>query len=255
LAKCEEQIKLAGNDALKWSRDNAYGSAFPDATKGVMSAGWYFSLDQASDISVAYQLDPKADYIDALVGNMNYEAGTNPVNVTYVTGLGLKRQREVVAQYAKNDRRVLAPAGIPIGNIQSNFDYLTNYGASGNELTKLSYPSDSGSTAPYPFYDRWADTWNVTTEFITVNQARSLLSVATLAAQTASKDKPWKSATAKIVVPPAVVPLDEPVYLSLNTAGLDLTHARIIWEGRDQEPDFGATYAFTPKNTGEQWVE
>ncbi len=255
LAACENQIKLAGNDALTWSQNNAYGSAFPTATKHVMSAGWYFSLDQASDMAVAYQLDPRQDYLDALVGNMNYEAGSNPVNVAYLTGIGLKRQREVVSQYAKNDRRVLPPAGIPIGNITSNYSFLPTYGASGNELSKLSFPSDAGSSNVYAFYDRWADVWNVTGEFVSVNQARSLMAVATLANRTAAKSTPWKSAAARVVIPSTVVPLDEPVTLTLDTAGLNLAGARILWEGRDQEPDFGATYTFTPRNIGDQWVE
>jgi hypothetical protein len=118
LAKCEEPIKLAGEDALKWSNQNAYGTSFPEATKRVRAAGWYFSLDQASDMAVAHQLNPKSEYVDALVSNLNYEGGTNPVNVTYVTGLGLKRQREIVHRWANNNRQTLPMDGIPIGNIQ-----------------------------------------------------------------------------------------------------------------------------------------
>jgi hypothetical protein len=60
---------------------------------------------------------------------MNYEGGCNPVNVTYLTGLGSRRQREIVDQYAQNDRRVLPPSGIPIGNIQAAFQYMPNYGS------------------------------------------------------------------------------------------------------------------------------
>ena len=55
---------------------------------------------------------------------MNYEGGSNPVNVTYLTGLGTRRQREIVSQYAQNDRRVLPPSGLPIGNIQASFQYM-----------------------------------------------------------------------------------------------------------------------------------
>ena len=44
-------------------------------------------------MAVAYAIDPKPEYIDALVGAMNFEGGCNPVNVTYLTGLGVKRQR------------------------------------------------------------------------------------------------------------------------------------------------------------------
>ncbi len=258
LARCEEQIKLAGDDALNSSRQSAYGTSFPEATKRVTAAGWYFSLDQASDMAVASQLNPKAEYVDALVANLNYEAGTNPVNVAYVTGLGAKRQREIVHQWANNNRQALPMDGIPLGNIQSNYDYVGIYGNSGNERAKLSFPTDATDTggAMYPFYDRWADTWNVSTEFIAVNQARSLISTIALAAQTKAVETPWKpSKTVSIVTPTGVAPVGAPVTLSLNSAGLDLAGARIVWEARDQEPDFGSTYTIAPKNPGVQWVE
>lgn len=256
LAACETQIKAAADDALTWSNQNAYATSFPYETKRVQSAGWYFSLNQAADMATAYPLNPRPEYTDALVGNMNYEGGTNPVNVAYLTGLGLKRQREVVNQYAFADRRVLAPAGIPLGNIQSSFDYLPNYGSSlGNELAKLTFPADGGSSV-YPFYDRWADTWNVTTEFITINQARAIRALAPLALQTSAKSTAWTSTTAvKIVAPTTTVALGTPVTLSLSTTGLDLTNSRIVWEARDQQPDYGSSYTIAPKNNGDQWVE
>ncbi|HKX63360.1 MAG TPA: glycoside hydrolase family 9 protein, partial [Verrucomicrobiae bacterium] len=107
LSKCEAEITAAANDALSWSRDNAYGTSFPLPTKAISRAGWYFSSDHSSDMAAAYQLNPRREYLDALVANADYEAGCNPVNVTYLTGLGWKRQREIVHQYAQNDRRVL----------------------------------------------------------------------------------------------------------------------------------------------------
>ena len=252
LAKCEAQILAAGDDALLWSNENAYASSFPDATKRVRGAGWYFSLDQASDMAVAYLINPKPAYLDALVGNLNYEAGTNPVNVTYLTGLGLKRQHEIVNQYASNDRRVLPPDGIPIGNIQASFDYLPLYGG---ELSALVFPSDGAASAPYPFYDRWADTHNVSTEFVSLNQARSLLALSVLVTKTSVKSTPWRSGSAQISVPANVVALGAPVTLSIKNSSLDLTGARIVWEARDQPPAFGSTYTISPVNNGAQWVE
>ncbi|HWA10522.1 MAG TPA: glycoside hydrolase family 9 protein [Opitutaceae bacterium] len=252
LASCEAQIVAAGDDALDWSAKNAYATPFPIATKAVKGAGWYFSLDQASDMAVAYQIDPKPAYLDALVGALNYEGGTNPVNVTYLTGLGLKRQTEIVSQYAQNDRRVLPPSGIPLGNIQASFDYLGNYGS---DLNALSYPSDNAATGSYPFYDRWSDTFNVTTEFIAVNQARSILAAGFLAGRTASAATPWKAAAAHITVPSGVALLHSPVTLSVDVPGADLGNARIVWEARDQSPAYGATYVISPKNSGAQWVE
>ena len=252
LAKCETQIVAAGDDALRWSNQNSYATSFPEETKRVQSAGWYFSLDQASDMAVAYQITPKAAYLDALVGNMNYEGGTNPVNVAYITGLGQKRQRETVSQYALNDHRILPPDGIPLGNIQTTFDYLSLYGT---ELRELVFPSDGAVTAPYEFYDRWADTFNVTTEYIAVNQARGLLSLAVLATRTTTQSQPWKSGVAQITVPTTVALLDAPTTLTVQAPGFDLTGARIVWEARDQEPAFGSAYTISPKNNGRQWTE
>ena len=115
--------------------------------------------------------DPRPKYVDAILGNLNYEAGCNPVNVTYLTGLGWKRQRDIVDQYAENDRRVLPPSGIPLGNIQSGFGWMELYG---KELGALSFPADSDGKSPYPIYDRWGDSFNLSQEFVIPNQARAL---------------------------------------------------------------------------------
>ena len=253
LSKCQTQIAAAGDDVLSFSQQNAYGSSFPLNTKAVQSGGWYFSTDQAFDMVVAYQLNPKAQYVDALLANMNYEAGCNPLNLSYVTGLGYKRQRDIVSQWALNDTRVLPPSGIPVGNISADFGYLPMYGA---ELEGLCFPSDGATVAPYPFYDRWGDSWNVSDEMVVLNQARSLGALTFLAAQTAYKTQAWQApANAQIIVPTTTVPVGQPVTLSMQVPGLDLSTARITWEARDQEPAFGSTFTFTPSNNGAQWVE
>jgi len=252
LAACEAQVVAAADDDVTWSQDSAYGTPFPPATKAVLGGGWYFSLDQASDMAVAYQINPKPAYIDALASAMNYEGGTNPVNVTFLTGLGLKRQRENVSQFAQNSRRILPPSGIPLGQVTAGFEYLPSYGP---ELSELSYPTDGGSANPYPYYDRWSDAFNVTQEFVTVNQARSFMATAFLASLTSSSTSAWTAPAATIAVPATVALLNTPVTLSVQVPGLDLTGARIVWEGRDQQPAFGATFTFTPVNDGDQWAE
>jgi uncharacterized membrane protein len=252
LAACEAQVVAAGDDAVTWSQDSAYGTPFPTATKAVLGGGWYFSLDQASDMAVAYQISPKAAYVGALVSAMNYEGGSNPVNVAYLTGLGLKRQHNTVNQFAVNSRRALPPSGIPLGQVTAGFEYLPSYGP---ELSELSYPTDGGSTNTYPYYDRWSDAYNVTQEFITVNQARSFMATAFLATITSSSTGAWTAPAATIAVPAAVVPLNAPVTLTLKVQGLALTGARIVWEGRDQQPAFGSTYTVIPVNDGDQWAE
>src|SRR6266436_847831 len=211
LAKCITTVTNAGNDALTWSQHGAYGSSFPDQTKAVRGAGWYFSGDQAYDITVAYQFNPNPAYLDALIRNMNYEGGCNPVNVSYVTGLGWKRQHDIVDQYSQNDRRVMPKDGVALGNIQQGFVFVNTYGS---ELTDFCSPSDNAGTAPYPYYDRWGDAFNVTTEFTVQQSVRELASIAWLAAQTSFKTQAWTSAVSQIV-PPAGAPLQgSPVTVS-----------------------------------------
>ncbi|MBC8095560.1 MAG: glycoside hydrolase family 9 protein, partial [Akkermansiaceae bacterium] len=250
LTKCEAVVLAAGDDMVKWSKQNAYGTSFPEDTKRVTGAGWYFSGEQTFDLAAAYQITPKADYMTAILANMNFEGGCNPVNISYVTGMGWKRERDAVSQYAANDRRVMPPTGEPIGNIQWGFSYLNNYGSA---LNALVFPSDNATVAPHPFYDRWADSWNVSTEFVTFLQARSLATYAFVAAQTSLKTQPWKSAPGQIIVPSGT--LSGPITFSLQAAGLDLSNARIVWETRDGDPYLGQTFTFTPKNNGSQWIE
>ncbi len=118
LAKCITAITNCGDDNLRWSQQSAYGSSLPDSTKAARSAGWYFSAVQAFDLMIAQQFNPNPDYVDAILRNLNYEAGCNPVNVSYITGLGWKRQREVVDQYSENDWHTLPKDGVPISNMQ-----------------------------------------------------------------------------------------------------------------------------------------
>ena len=146
-------------------------------TKRVLAAGWYFSTDQAFDVAVAYQLDPKAAYQDAILANMNYEGGCNPVNVSYITGMGWKRQKDIVSQWHSIAPTTLPPSGIPVGNVTAIFPDTSTYGGL---LNALCFPSDSATTAPYPFYDRWGDSWNVMGEMVVLNQARSLATLSFL---------------------------------------------------------------------------
>jgi hypothetical protein len=252
LSKCEIEVVAAGDDAASRSRDNAYGTSFAAESKKERSAGWYFSNDLAFDITVAYQLDPRDEFRDAVLANLNFEAGCNPSNVSFIAGLGWKRPREIVHQFARTDRRTLAPSGIPLGNLQSEYQYLDLYKS---ELGSLSFPDDGQNPWSYPLYDRWADTFNVTTEAITVNIARSLASLAYFAARTPSGHSPWTFQ--KIVIAPldGVVPVGEMRELHFAEPPPDLEDAVVVWEARDHEPVLGPSMRFTAKSAGAQWAE
>ncbi|MDF3056461.1 MAG: glycosyl hydrolase family 9 [Rariglobus sp.] len=261
LARCENEIIACADDWLSASQQSAYGVYLPEATKRMLGAGWFFPLDGGFDLATACQLDypkmkdPRADFFAALLTNLNYEAGTNPVNQSYLTGLGWQRQREIVHHYALNDHNVLPPSGIPIGSIQAGFGWLDPYK---QELGALCFPPDGDKQAPYPIYDRWGDSFNLSTEFVIVNQARALGVLAWLMAQTPLRGQSWKTATATISGLPDKADAGKPVTARLNVSGhpdLDPNTAHIIWETRDQEPVFGGEFTFKPRSSGDQWVE
>jgi hypothetical protein len=258
LEQCENEIVLAGEDQLHRAAASAYGTSFPLETKRAVSAGWYFSSDAAFDLAVACQLDypskrdPRPKMLEALLGNLNYEQGCNPVNVVFLTGLGWKRQREIVHQFAQNDRRILPPDGIPLGNIQAGFGWNNVYQ---QELEKLSFPLDSSNEAPYPFYDRWGDAFNLSQEFVIVNQAQALGYCAWLMAQTSLKEQPWKPMPGKITGFKGKLAIDAETQLRLVAQDLDLSSARIVWEADGLEPIFGNTFTVRPRKALPKWIE
>lgn len=252
LAKCEAELLAAGDDIARFAEQTAYGTSFPDPSKAYRSAGWFFSLERAFEMASAHRLRPSTRYIDAILSNAAYEAGCNPINMSYITGVGWTRWRDIVHQYAMNDTRVLPPSGLPLGNIQGGFAYLENYK---QELGKLCYPPDGAASAPYPFYDRFGDSFNTTTEFVVVDQARGLATLAFMLARTGDVSSPSKSVRGRIVGLPATIPAGELVTAALEADGVSLAHARITWETADQEPHIGPAFIFAPKNSGEQWIE
>lgn len=250
-AQCETELAAAAQDIMRRTTNNAYGVAFPLEDKSYQTAGWFFPSTRTFDLTVAYQIDPRPEYLDALISNLNYTEGCNPLNVSFITGLGWKRQREIVSQYAQNDRRVLPPSGIPLGAMQSAFDWIAQYGG---ELGAISFPADWFSTGPYAFYDRWGDTYNLTTEFVIADQAAGLGSMAFVAALSSLRSQAWVSASAQIVVP-AQTAMNVPAMASVQGVGIDLSQAQIVWEARDQEPAFGSNFVFVPKTLGTNWIE
>jgi hypothetical protein len=92
-------------------------------------------------------------------------------------------------------------------------------------------------------------------EMVVLNQARSLATLSFLAAQTSLKTQAWRSVAGQIAAPSATVAVGTPLTFTLQAPGVDLSNARIVWEGTDQQPTFAAQLVFTPKRNGAQWVE
>ncbi|MGC8638367.1 MAG: glycoside hydrolase family 9 protein [Isosphaeraceae bacterium] len=253
LEACRKEILLCGQEQADRAARCAYGTSFADETKRVRSAGWYFPAEAAFDLAVAEQLEPRSEFRAAIVSNLAYETGTNPVSICFLTGLGWKPPREVVHQHAQNDRRVLPPSGIPVGSIQGGFTYVEPYK---RELGQLTFPADGDRDNPYPFYDRWGDSFNVTTEFVAAIQSRGLAVTAYLMAQTPLKDQPWRSAAATIQGVPRRLTPGQRFTVSLQVEGLDpAAKAQIVWESAGREPAFGTRRELTAGAEPHEWIE
>lgn len=246
LKRCENELIAGAEDHWRRAQQSAYGTSFPAETKRVRAAGWYFSSEAMFELAAASQLDypsandPRPKFREALLSNLNYELGCNPVNISYTSGLGWKWQREIVNQYALNDRRRLPPSGIPVGNIHAGFGWLDHYK---KELGALSYPLDGDQNTPYPFYDRWGDSFNLSQEFITLNIGRDLGATAWLMAQTPLKAQPWKPAKTLAV---------QSGSSKATVSGADLARSRVIWEAEGLEPHIGPDF---PLTNAPAWIE
>ena len=202
LAKVNAEILAAGEAAAKSSRECAYGSSYDEAFKRPLNAGYHFSPSIAFDLAVAAELAStpaqRDAFRDAAVANLGYTLGSNPVNVCFVTGLGWKRFRNAVSQFAQNDERVLPPTGLPVGEISdlpySFAPYRTSDGQ--NLLVRLIYPA--GGKA-YPIYDRFADSFNVSNEATIIDQARAAATALWLFAATPLRSQKWQAPPAEIV--------------------------------------------------------
>ena len=252
LQKCEREILAGGDDLVRYARFNAYGTSFPLESKKFMTAGWYFPIADSFDLAVAYRLEPRPEFHAAILGNIDYEAGVNPNSIAFLTGIGVNRQREIVHQYAQNDERTLPPSGLPLGSIQKGFHRTARYQG---ELSKLTFPSDEDSENPFPLYDRWSDSFNTTTEFTIVAQARGLAVAALLMAQSPLKNQSWRRATAKIVGVPTTLPAGSMATARLKVTGLRLNDAVVVWESSGVNPFFGPEYRLSTLVPGAHWLE
>jgi hypothetical protein len=69
------------------------------------------------------------------------------------------------------------------------------------------------------------------------------------------RNQAWKAVAGQINTISAHTQTGEKISATLSAPGIDLSHARIVWEAREQEPAFGKNFAFAPAQSGSQWIE
>src|SRR5205814_186548 len=117
LKLCENEILAAGLNGRTYSANTSYRTSLDNSVKGGFNPAWYFSTDLAFVLAVSDALlttltssDPAYDpanhdyaqehaaNVQAIIENFNYQHGCNPLNLSFVTGSGWKRQRTIVNQ-------------------------------------------------------------------------------------------------------------------------------------------------------------
>ena len=251
-----DEIKGAGEDTLERAEQSPYGVSVPIESKAFGGVSYIFAESEAFDLITASLLDPKPAYWKAVLSNVAYQAGGNPVNTSFISGLGWVQPRNFVSQWALNDEHQLPPIGLTTGSVNSALPFLLRYGSA---LGRLSYPPDvheSDYAFPFGTYHRYTDTFHVGNELVILDLARSMATTSFLMAQVPD------AATAPWVAPPAVaikgIPeesyVGEAVRLGIETTG-DLTEARVLWEAKNGTIGLGGEYAYTPVAPAEQWIE
>jgi hypothetical protein len=93
------------------------------------------------------------------------------------------------------------------------------------------------------------------TEFVVMDQARSLASLSFWMAKSPAGAQPWKPVAGQIVGMDQAFQADKGTVLSLTAPGVDLSKAQVIWETRFLEPAMGNPITITPKYSGDHWIE
>jgi len=254
MESCRNELRVAAANNKAWSDSMAYGSSFSTENKGIRSGGWFFSSEWALDSAVGYALDGQASDLDVILKNLNYEMGCNPVSVSFLTGTGYRRQHEIVHQYANNDDRDMPPTGIPLGNIQAGFS--SDYQYPSPEREQMSYPSDSAASSPFSYYDRWSDTFNVTTEWVVSQAAKSMAVAAYMAALKSQHTQAWVSVPATISLSSNTVILGTTeTAIATNIYGIPMDGALTVWEVDGEPTTLSSVRTLRPVTAGTHRIE
>ena len=129
----------------------------PTETLNFKNYSWVFpAATFGYDLLCGYALDKKPEYLETALQNLSYSFGTNPSGYFLQTGLGFKRNIEVVDNESTWDNLIEPVPGLPLGIGSAGFYWLSRYE---NTVAEGQYPIE------WPLMNRWYDGFNVNSEF------------------------------------------------------------------------------------------
>lgn len=157
LRRCRKALVEACDAYVADAAANPYRLSMPKASVQHGRYGWYFPGDMFGfDLLMGYALTKDRRYLQCALDNLYFTLGSNPWGYCQQTGLGQKRNIEVVDNESSFDGIIEPVPGLPLGVGSEGFYWLNQYGKA---VGKGTYPEN------WPLLNRWYDGFNVTTEF------------------------------------------------------------------------------------------
>jgi hypothetical protein len=223
LKRCKDVLREACNTYVADSDADPYRLSLPKAVISSGRYGWMFPGDFAGyNLLMGYAMDHDPRYLQCALNNMSYTCGANASGYFLMTGIGSKRNIEVVSNHTNSD--IIEPVpGKPLGIGSSDMYYLNQYG---KQLAADQYPPQ------FPLMNRWYDGFNVQTEFTMGPMMRETI-VAAYFSDIAKHPHPRPSV--KIVADHATGVSPVTVHFSIATQTPGGGHVReVFWDFGDE---------------------
>jgi len=157
LRRCREALVAACEMHVADGEKHPYRLSIPQPTIRHGQYAWHFPGDAwGFNLLAGYALTKDRRYLQCALDNFYFTLGINPWGYCQQTGLGQKRNIEVVDNESWFDDIIEPVSGLPLGIGSEGFYWLNQYGKT---VGKGTYPEN------WPLLNRWYDGFNVRTEF------------------------------------------------------------------------------------------
>jgi parallel beta-helix repeat protein len=170
-----ERFRGAMDRYIEQSAETPYDLIVDRVIKRWNVVGWYFPISAFGwDLLVAHELYGKEKYLEVAQDQIHFTLGSNPSNMSYITGMGYKRLRSTVDQESRFDGIEEPVVGLPVSPMVSNYTWSNTYQ---RDISDYSYPKDNpdDNESVYGILESAYDGWNVNGEF-TIEKMAGILS-------------------------------------------------------------------------------
>jgi hypothetical protein len=221
LERCKQALRDVCQMHLDDAAEHPYRLSMPRPSVRHGTYGWYFPGDLAGyNLLMGYALDRDQRYLQCALDNLAYTFGANPHGYFLQTGLGHKRNIEVVDQESGYDGIIEPVPGLPLGIGSNGFYWIALYERR---------PAEGQHPAEWPLLNRWYDGFNVSTEFTMGPMARE-----TIVAAFFSEEPQGQRPAVKIQADQLAGPAPLRVQFDIAVEPADRRVRQVFWDFGDE---------------------